>query len=139
MLIDHTPFKQIQIKTSKDAVDVLNTLHSKLGEFDREKECLYLIGITRRCTIKYIDLVSIGSISGTVAEPREIFRMAIHKAACRIIMAHNHPSGNLNPSEADNKLTKRIKEAGKIIDIELIDHIIFTDEGFYSYANEGCL
>jgi DNA repair protein RadC len=68
-----------------------------------------------------------------------LYRVAIHQAACSIILAHNHPSGNLNPSETDIKLTNKVKAAGKIIGIELFDHIIFSDEGFYSFANEGML
>ena len=140
MLIDHIPFKHIQIKTSKDAADILQKIHSNQEEFDRDKEILYVIGLTRRQSIKYIDLVSIGTIDGTVVGVRELYRNAIHRAVGGgIILSHNHPSGNLSPSEADIKLTNRVKEAGKIIDIPLIDHIIFTDEGHYSFANEGLL
>src|ERR1035437_2087945 len=140
MLIDHSDFKNLKISKAEIAFDILKSIRKNLAPFELDKEYFYAIGLTRRQTVRYIDLVSIGSLTGTLAEPREIYRMAIHKAVGGgIIISHNHPSGNLNPSEADNKLTKKIKEAGKIIGIELIDHIIFTDEGFYSYANEGCL
>jgi DNA repair protein RadC len=140
MLLDHTLFKHIQIKTSQDAADILSELHKEFEEFDRDKETLIVIGLTRRHTIKYIDLTSMGSISGTIAEPREIFRMAIHKAVGGgIILAHNHPSGNMSPSESDIRLTKKIKEAGRILEIKLLDHIIFTEEGHYSFANGGAI
>ena len=140
MLIDHSKFKHITIHTSKDVVSILMDLFQKLPPFEKDKEYFWAIGITRRNTVRYIDLVSIGSMVGTVAEPREIFRMAIHKAVGGgIIISHTHPSGNLKPSDADIKLTRNIKEAGKIIGIQLIDHIIFSGEGFYSFANEGCL
>ena len=139
MLIDHSSYKNIKISNAVDVVEILIAIRKYLEPFELDKEYLYTIGLTRRNTIKYIDLVSLGSLTGTIAEPREIFRMAIHKAANSIILSHNHPSGNTNPSETDIKLTKKIKESGRILNIELIDHIILSDEGFYSFANEGML
>jgi DNA repair protein RadC len=139
MLIDHSEFKGIRISTAKNIFDVLINIRKGLEPFEYDKEYFYVIGITRYNKIKYIDLVSIGSMTSTVANPLEIFRMAIHKASYCIIIAHNHPSGNLSPSEEDKKITKRIKEAGKIIGIQLMDHLIFSDEDFYSFANEGIL
>lgn len=140
MIIDHSNFKNKKISSAADANEIFKGVRGNLDTFEQDKEYFYVIGLTRRSTIRYIDLVSIGSMTGTVAEPREIFRRAIHlSVGGGIIIAHNHPSGNLNPSDADNKLTRKIKEAGKIIGIELIDHLIFSDEGFYSFANEGCL
>lgn len=114
--------------------------YMKLHPFEKDKEYFWVMGITRRNTVRYIDLVSIGSMTFTVAEPREIFRQAIHQAVGGgIIIFHNHPSGNIQPSDADIKLTRKVKEAGRIIGIQLIDHIIFSDEGHYSFANEGML
>lgn len=139
MLIDHSNFKNIKIIKANDAVEILQSIRKNLEPFELDKERLYTIGLTRRNSVKYIDLVSIGSLTGTVAEPREIFRMAIHKAAYSIILAHNHPSGNVNPSETDIRLTKKIKQSGIILNIFLIDHIIICAEGFYSFANEGML
>jgi DNA repair protein RadC len=139
MLIDHSNFKNIKILKADDAVEILNSIRKNLEPFELDKEYLYTIGLTRRSTIKYIDLCSVGTLTGTLAEPREIFRMAIHKAANSIILSHNHPSGNTAASESDIKLTKKIKESGLILNIELIDHIIISNEGFYSFANEGML
>lgn len=140
MIIEHGKWKELKISGSKEIYTVLCGLWSSVLGFDRDKEHLYVIGLTRRNYIRYIDLVSFGSISGTIAHPREIYRVAIHRAvAGGIILAHNHPSGNLTPSDHDNELTRRIKAAGKILDIPLIDHVIFTDDGYYSYADEGML
>lgn len=140
MLIHQEKHKKIKITTSEDIYKILQELYNELEEFEKDKERFYVIGLSRRNTIRYIDLVSIGSMTGTVAEPREIFRMAIHKGVGGgIIMAHNHPSGNVNPSEADIRLTKRIKEAGKILEIYLVDHVVFSEEGHYSFTNEGML
>jgi len=138
MIIDHKKFGIAKLNSAEKVYEILKEVHSKVKGFDRDKEHFYVIGLTRRITIRYIDLVSIGSISATVAEPREIYRMAVYRAVGGgIIIAHTHPSGNLEPSEVDKKLTNKIREAGRILEIQLIDHIIFTDEGFYSFANEG--
>jgi len=81
--------------------------------------------------------VSTGGVCGTVADPKVIFAAAIKACACGIILAHNHPSGNLTPSQADINLTRKVKEGGKFLEIQLLDHIIITTEGYYSFADEG--
>ena len=81
--------------------------------------------------------VSSGGVSGTVADPKLIFSAALKANASSLILAHNHPSGNTNPSEADRALTKKVKEGGKLLEIAVLDHIIVTTEGYRSFADEG--
>lgn len=83
--------------------------------------------------------VSTGTTTHTVADPRLIFVAAIKANACGIILSHNHPSGNLNPSQADVDLTKKLREAGRFLEITVLDHIIVTSEAYYSFADEGLL
>jgi DNA repair protein RadC len=83
--------------------------------------------------------VSTGTTTTTVADPRLIFVAAIKANACGVILSHNHPSGNLIPSQADIDLTKRMREAGKLLEITVLDHIIITSEAYYSFADEGLL
>jgi DNA repair protein RadC len=83
--------------------------------------------------------VSSGGMTGTVVDIRMIFTTALKSLATSIILAHNHPSGILMPSDADKNITRKIKEAGKLMDINLLDHLIITDEGFFSFADEGIL
>jgi DNA repair protein RadC len=83
--------------------------------------------------------VSIGGISGTVADPRLIFIGALKAGASGMIVSHNHPSGNLTPSQADIQLTRKLKEGGNLLEIQLLDHIIMTSESYYSFADEGIL
>lgn len=83
--------------------------------------------------------VSSGGICGTVADPRVIFAAAIKSCATSIILAHNHPSGNLTPSEADISLTRKLKDGGLILDIKVLDHIILSQEGYYSFTDEGLI
>jgi DNA repair protein RadC len=84
--------------------------------------------------------VSKGGISGTVTDVRVILQAAIKANASGIIVCHNHPSGNIQPSETDSRLTQKIKEAGQVMDIQLLDHLIITTEGrYYSFADNGLL
>jgi DNA repair protein RadC len=86
-----------------------------------------------------MDIISRGGISGTVADPKLIFAAALKASASSIILAHNHPSGSLKPSEADIRLTKKLKEGGLYLEIPVLDHIILSKEGYYSFADEGLL
>ena len=83
--------------------------------------------------------ISTGGISSTVADPKVVFMAALKAAACNIILAHNHPSGNLKPSRADIELTSKIKEGGRLLDITVLDHLIISNEGYYSFADEGLM
>jgi DNA repair protein RadC len=84
-------------------------------------------------------LASFGGITGTVADPRLIISVALKTAAVGIIIAHNHPSGNLKPSRADEELTSRIRDVAHLLDIKLLDHIILCNDGFYSFADSGII
>ena len=83
--------------------------------------------------------ISRGGVAGTVADPKLIFKEALENLASSIILVHNHPSGNRQPSAADISLTKKLKEAGNLLDLPVLDHLIYTDNGYYSFADEGML
>lgn len=80
--------------------------------------------------------LSTGGIAGTIVDPKLVFVTALKANASAIILAHNHPSGNLNPSSQDQRMTRQMMEAGRLLDIQVIEHLIITDEGFYSFAEE---
>lgn len=83
--------------------------------------------------------VSVGGTSGTLIDPKLIFSVALKCNACGIILCHNHPSGNLTPSESDLNLTKKLNSGGKLLEINILDHLILTTDSFYSFADEGML
>ncbi len=83
--------------------------------------------------------ISSGGVSGTVADPKMIFKVAVEYLASAIVLVHNHPSGNRTPSQADRDLTQKLKEAGKLLDIPVLDHLIFTETTYLSFADEGIL
>ncbi|MCW3104598.1 MAG: hypothetical protein JWO09_3038 [Bacteroidetes bacterium] len=126
--------KREKITTSKDAYEAM-----KPKMVDLPHEEFWLVLLNRANGIIKKELISRGGVAGTVVDTKIIFKCAVEHYASSIIICHNHPSGNLKPSEADIKITKGIKEAGKIMEIPLIDHLIMTDAGYYSFADEGLI
>ena len=121
-----------KISSSKDAFEAF--LASLAGKAYEEFWILLLNRANR--ILKKLN-ISEGGISGTVADPKKIFKLALDNNASSIILCHNHPSGNIQPSESDIKLTNKLKEAGKMLDLPVIDHIIIGENNYYSFADEG--
>jgi DNA repair protein RadC len=132
-----TKFKNSNINSAEKAYMILIAVFNTLDAIDKDKEHFFVLGLKRNKILKYLDLVSVGTLSGTVVHAREVFRRAIANASDSIIIAHNHPSGNILTSNADDTITKSLKEAGKIIGIQVVDHIVFCQDEFYSYAENG--
>lgn len=131
------PSQRPRISGSRDAYNVLlENWDSTKVEFVEQFKVLLL---NRANKVLGIFEVSTGCSTGTVADPKLIFAAAIKANACGIILAHNHPSGNLQPSQADIELTRKMKEGGKLLEIQVLDHVIVTTEGYYSFADEGLL
>ena len=126
--------KRDKIITSKDAFEIMKSLM-----IDLPHEEFWLLMLNRSNSVIKKELISRGGISGTVVDSRIIFKTAIYNLASSIIVCHNHPSGNTKPSDADIKITKNIKEAGKIMEIPLQDHLIITENGYFSFADEGIM
>jgi DNA repair protein RadC len=123
----------IQAESQDKIAKVLVTLLAVEDEFDRQKEHVWIVGFNTRMVIKYVDLVSLGTLDTSLVHPREVFRNAIHHGVAAIIMGHNHPSGDLTPSHQDLLVTDRIKKAGEILGIQVHDHLIVNEAGkFYS-------
>ncbi|MFN0033068.1 MAG: DNA repair protein RadC [Flavobacteriales bacterium] len=104
-----------------------------------EHEEFWLIALNRKCVSIGVKRISEGGMTATVVDLKKLFKLALDMSAERIIVAHNHPSGSRWPSEADNQITKKIKESGALLDCQLQDHIIVTDSGYYSYYEDNQL
>ncbi len=122
------------IRSSRDIAQYLQALLK-----DYSYEVFAVAFLNRANKINHFEIISRGGITGTVADPRIILKKALDAGATNIILCHNHPSGNLLPSRADEELTRKIKEAATYFDIKVTDHIIVSDDGFYSFADEGIL
>ena len=121
-----------KVTTSREAY---NCIQSTMEDLDHEVFKVILLNRANR--VLKIDVISIGGVSGTVVDPKVIFKKALAVQASSIILAHNHPSGTLKPSQADLGITKKLVKAGESLDIKVIDHIIVAEGGYYSFADEG--
>lgn len=119
------------------SVEVARFLQAKL--MDLPHEVFAVLFLNRANRIRHFEIISSGGITGTVADPRIILKKALEEEAVSIILCHNHPSGNLKPSRADEELTSKIRHAAKYFDIQVLDHIIVSTEGYYSFADEGMM
>lgn len=121
----------------KQSSDIASYLQSAL--MDLSYEVFGVLFLNQANRVNHFEIISQGGITGTVADPRIILRKALEEEAVNIILCHNHPSGNLKPSRADEELTQKIKEAARFLDIKVLDHIIVSEQGYFSFADEGLL
>jgi len=122
-----------------DAFKPLQKWFSHKDRIERDKEHALVMMLNIRNHVTAVDLVGIGILNANLLHAREVYRRAISFGAAQIILAHNHPSEDCTPSEEDIEVTKRLSEAGMVIGIELIDHIVFARHGFYSFKDHGLL
>lgn len=126
--------KRITIHNSREIALYLRTVLK-----DYTHEVFAVVFLNRSNKVKSFQVISEGGITGTVADPRVILKRALEEEATSIVLCHNHPSGNLKPSRADEELTHKIKQAASFLDIKVLDHIIVSEEGYFSFADDGIL
>lgn len=126
--------KKPRITSSKDAYEVIGP---QLSDIDHEE--FWILLLSRSHEVKDKICISRGGISGTVVDQRLVFKPALEKLASAIILCHNHPSGTLYPSEQDKMLTKKLVASSKLLEIPILDHLIYTDAGYFSFADEGLM
>lgn len=134
----------IQFKEGKNAINdpasvagILQSILKTESTIDRDKEHFWTVGLNTRNVVKYIDLTSLGTLNASLVHPREVFRLAVMQGIASVILGHNHPSGSTEPSEEDLRITRRLVEAGKILGIEVLDHIIVADNNHLSFKAQG--
>jgi DNA repair protein RadC len=123
-----------KISRSTDAFGIFKAL---IGDLPYEEFWILMLSKANKVIKKA--RISEGGVSGTVVDPKKIYKIALDHHASSLILGHNHPSGNIQPSEADQKITKKIKECGTLLDIAVLDHIIIGGDRFFSFADEGVL
>lgn len=129
------PSEMDKVGTSYEAYEILKKIYPSL----EHREYFYMLCLNRNNKVLGYSLISMGGLSGTIVDVRIIFQTALKASACSIILSHNHPSGNLTPSSADRDINNKIKEAGKFLDIPVLDHLILTPESYLSFADEGLM
>jgi len=123
-----------KISSSKDAFDLIQ------GDLmDLPHEEFWVLLLNRMHQVVKKKRISEGGVTGTVADPKIIYKLALEDLATGVIVAHNHPSGNLKPSQSDIDLTRKLKEAGKFLEVQLLDHLIIANRNYFSFADEGLI
>ena len=128
--------KPVKITNSKNVSDLFRTLYPVQIEY---REAMMVLFLNRANITTGYAVISIGGVAGTICDPKIVFQLALLCHASGLILCHNHPSGMLKPSHIDIKLTKKIKSAAELLDITLLDHVILTEESYYSFADEAIL
>ena len=128
------PYQKFKVTSSSDVYKLMRPVL-----LDQPTEFFWIVLLNRANQVLKKQAVSMGGVSGTMADPKVIFKYALDNLASAIILVHNHPSGTLKPSEADIRLTRQLKSSGKMLEIPVLDHLIFTDESYFSFTDEGIL
>jgi DNA repair protein RadC len=128
------PTKRTVIRSSSDTYQLM-----KPELMDLPHEEFWVVLLNRANQVIRKQPVSAGGVTGTVVDPRIIFKLALQELATSLILVHNHPSGNLKPSDCDLNITKKLREGGHLLEIMVIDHVIFTNNGYFSFADENLM
>lgn len=130
---------KVRIANSDDVYDIMQKVLMRQNKLHRQKEYFWTIGLNSANDILYIELVTIGILNKTILDPVEIFSFAVSKKCKKIILVHNHPSGSLTPSIEDKSLTKHLNKGGKLLGIQVLDHLIISEESYVSFKDKGWL
>jgi len=137
MDIKLTDAEKIKILNSDDLYGIMQKILLRENKIDRDREHFWVIGLANNHRILFIELVSLGTVNQTFAEPMEVFSLALQKRAVNIILCHNHPSGELKPSEADMDITDRLIQVGRIVKTKVLDHLIISEKSYLSFDDVG--
>jgi DNA repair protein RadC len=134
-----TEAQKIKILNSEDLYSVMQQVLLRENKIDRNKEHFWIVCLSSSNQILMVELVSLGSVNATIVDPMDVFSFALQKRAVKLILVHNHPSGDLTPSAADKEMTDRMLAIGKFIQMPVIDHLIISETTYYSFVDAGLL
>jgi len=134
-----TQEQKVKVLNAEDIYKVMQQILMRENKIRRNQEHFWVIGLDNANKILFIELIGLGQVNRVNANPPDVFRMGIYKLAVRMILVHNHPSGNIKPSKADLDFTDRLLKVGKLISIEVLDHLVITEESYTSFSEEGII
>lgn len=134
-----SPIRRVKLKSSSEVADYLKELYQSNGDDINVVEHVYVLSLNNANNVTGFMKLGSGTIASSVVDFRVLFKFVIDSLSVSFIVSHNHPSGSLIPSNADIELTKKLKEASRVLDLKLLDHIILSYDGHYSFANESSL
>lgn len=139
MDINLTDAERIKVLNSDDLYHVMQRILLRENKIDQNREHFWIIGLESNSRILFIELISLGTVKNTIVEPMEVFSLALQKRAVNIILCHNHPSGSLQPSTADKDVTDRLIQAGRIVNMPVLDHMIISERTYLSFEDTGIM
>lgn len=139
MTIRLTAKQKIKILNEDDVFRIMQEVLMREKKIDRNKEHLWLVCLSNSNQVLMIELISLGTVKSTFVEPMDVFSFALQKRAVKIIMVHNHPSGELIPSRSDIKVTERMAAIGHLVDVPVVDHMIISEKDYFSFRASGLL
>lgn len=139
MDIKLTEAEKIKILNSDDIYGIMQQILLREHKIDQNREHFWVIGLENNNRILFIELISLGTVNKTFAEPMEVFSFALQKRAVKIILCHNHPSGELKPSEKDKDISDKLIQVGFIVNTPVVDHLIISDKSYLSFKDIGLL
>lgn len=139
MNINISDEEKIKVLNGDDLYGIMQRILLRADKIDQDREHFWIVGLANNNRILFIELIGLGSVNATIAEPMDVFSFALQKRAVKIILVHNHPSGELKPSLADLDMTDRLIQVGVIVNTEVYDHLIITDRSYLSFRDTGLL
>ena len=139
MKVRLTEQQKIQVLNAEDIYGIMRQILLRENKIGQNQEHFWVVGLNNQNKILFIELVGLGAVNRVDADPPDVFRMGIYKLAVKMILVHNHPSGDLKPSQADKEATDRLLKVGKLINIEVIDHLIISPKSYISFEDEGLI
>lgn len=134
-----TKEQKIKVSDSSDIFKIMQQILMRENRIGRDKEHFWIIGLSVKNRILFIELISLGTVSMSLVHPMEVFSFALQKRAVRLILVHNHPSGELEPSFEDRDITNRLLQNSLFLEVPIIDHVIISETDYYSFAESGLL
>ncbi len=131
--------EKIKVLNGDDLFGIMQKILLREDHIDRDREHFWVVGLANNNRILFIELIGLGSINATIAEPMDVFSFALQKRAVKVVLVHNHPSGELQPSETDKDTTDNLIQAGRIVRTEVYDHLIITERSYLSFRETGLL
>ncbi|GAA3512810.1 hypothetical protein GCM10022393_28260 [Aquimarina addita] len=134
-----TEAQKIKILNAEDVFKITQQILLRQHKIRRNQEYFWVVGLSNDNTVLFIELISIGAANRVHVSPPDVFRMSIYKLAVKMILVHNHPSGNLNISKQDEDFTDKLLKVGKMIEIDIIDHLIISEDNYVSFEEKGLI
>jgi DNA repair protein RadC len=139
MDIQLTEAEKIKILTSDDIYSIMQKILLREQKIDQDREHFWIIGLANNLRLLFVELIGLGTVNQVLVNPMEVFSFALQKRAVQIMLCHNHPSGELKPSDADKDTTDRMIQVGRIVNTPVLDHLIISNKSYVSFGNMGLM